>query len=178
MYWRHFECPALASVKQQCHPECGWSTLTLSSEHPLCHEALNQTIICVFPDTCIYTHTAGFGLIGWPDSCLLKRKCVGFLLMTSSPAQPVQIVISNSFLFIHHGGVFPKLRKRRGLVRGWVEVLQLIKSGTHRAETKVYNLMAKLTEPQWWCYKDQNKANGQTLKHRDQHSSGAVILHT
>lgn len=34
----------------------------------------------------VYTQTAGFGLIGWPDSCLLKRKCVGFLLMTSSPA--------------------------------------------------------------------------------------------
>lgn len=41
-----------------------------------------------------------------PSSCLLKRKwvyvCVGFLLMTSLHAQPLQIVITNSFLFIHH----------------------------------------------------------------------------
>lgn len=62
---------------------------------------------------CVYEHKQlGSVRLGSPDSSLLKRKwlCVrvGFLLMTSSHAQLMQIVITNSFLFIHHGCVSSK----------------------------------------------------------------------
>lgn len=65
-----------------------------------------QTITRAFPDMCIYTN----GRLQFGSACLTRVSlkgsasvCVGFLFMTSSHAQPMQIVITNSFLFIHHG---------------------------------------------------------------------------
>lgn len=67
---------------------------------------------CSFPDLCIYTYDwLQFGSAG-PARVSLKGSgsvCVGFLLVTSSHAQPIQIVITNSFLFIH-----PKLGELLG----------------------------------------------------------------
>lgn len=85
-------------IKPLCHPEYVWSRLTFSSEHPLCHEVLKQTLMgqtitCVFPDRCIYTkHWLQFSLATLTHVSFKGSggsACVGFLLMTSSHAQPV-----------------------------------------------------------------------------------------
>lgn len=61
----------------------------------------------MFPDMGVYSNPHwGFARLndsfkGSPGSALS-----GFLLMTSPRAPPVQIVITNSFLFIHAGSFF------------------------------------------------------------------------
>lgn len=88
--------------------------------------------LCISWCVCIYTnHWLQFGL-ACQTRVSLKGSggsvCVSFLLMTSSHAQPIQIVITNSFLFIHHCWVFfQSLGNSGGVGLGgnWMQVSQL-----------------------------------------------------
>lgn len=72
-----------------------------------------------------------------PSSCLLKRKwvyvCVGFLLVTSLHAQPLKIVITNSFLFVRHRWGSAKARESVGwweMSAGYGYLIKLVGADT------------------------------------------------
>lgn len=84
-----------------------------------------------------------------PNSCLLKRKwpnvcvCVSFPLVTSSLAHPLQIVITNSFLFVR-----PPRQFCQASGGSWPCRLLFIRAGGWRIHLKEETVVQ--TE-QWWC---------------------------
>ena len=78
------------SIKPLCHPECVRYWLRFSSEHPLCHEALKQTLMVqtitrAFPDMCVYTSDWLQFSMACPTRVSLKGSgCVCVCVLASS----------------------------------------------------------------------------------------------
>lgn len=77
--------------------------------------------------------------------CACVRVCVGFPLVTSSHAHPLQIVITNSFLFVR-----PPLQFCQASGRSWkCRLLSFIGASGWRIH--FWKEMAVQTE-RWWCF--------------------------
>lgn len=138
-------------IKPLCHPECVRNWLRFSSEHPLCHEALKQTLMVqtitrAFPDMCVYTSDWLQFSLACPTRVSLKGSgcvCVCWLPLDDIITCTAHADCYHKLFPVYSPWLsfFQRGREHRGvgLSGNWLQVLKFIRSGKNKSDNALIN---------------------------------------